>query len=71
MANNIKSPMEDSISKGQSPHSKGSSGEYDGLNGYQKRTGGPSGVPEKIIDGVRPAGKVNLKTPATESNGKK
>lgn len=65
MAINIKSPAVDVLGKGKNPSSKGSSGEYNGEPGYQKRTSTPNGPPEKTYDGVKPSGSVSIKSPGT------
>lgn len=74
MSINVKTPIDaqsysgkgqDIAGKGHDPRSEGSSGTYDGLPGVQKRTSSPNAVPEKLIDGTKPAGNLNVKTPST------
>ena len=68
MSVNIKSPLESIAGKGTNKPSN--AGTVNGLDGYQKRTSTPNGPDEVTIAKVKP-GKVNMKTPATESNGRK
>lgn len=39
-------------------------GTYNGLPGFQKRTAGAGGPPEKILEGIKPT-EMDIKTPVT------
>lgn len=56
----IKSPQEDSLHK----ESSKSSGTYNGVPGYQKRTSSPNAKDEKTFDGTPPKNNLDIKTPA-------
>lgn len=40
-----------------------STGTFNGVDGYQKRTATPNGVDEKVFDGTPPKNNLDIKTP--------
>ena len=69
MAITIKSPSD---FPGNGPGTKPTGGGVmNGVDGYQKRTPSPNGVPEKIFNKAMPKSNLDIKTPATTSNGRK
>ena len=62
MALTIKTPSSNIAGKGSTKPSGG--GIFDGEPGYQKRTPGHGGPPEKTYDREKPSGSPSLKTPS-------